>query len=522
MNEEEDDMLELLDDDELIAESAHNEALGHAEESSDDSPDDELELEESEEEEELALEDGGEEQPGQPEPEPEPATEKEGLEVDVRYLIVAAVAIAAILVGAVLFVLPMFSDKAPDVSFNPSQTGEDLFLYHAGGAQLSKEFLTVQINGAPASPDKYMLMGGGNWPWSSGTVLRVDTSGYTKPAVVTLFYKPKSTEYTVYTTTVQPSQTQTPEPVTTPEQPEQQAPDQNGTPGAPPAGPQPVAPEVTPQQVPPTPLATPVPVAAPVSAGGVVMDVQPAAGSAPLTVQCNDLSTGCIRNRVWNFGDGMTTMKRSPTHVFPFPGTYNISLDVRFCDPEDDQVPPTRQVVVAPSNRQDTIIQGTGKAEISVDAKIFFTVKGPGTNVRIGGRDHTLKSGDHVELILGSGGSGDLSVVSKAILKCDYSNVTMVVNGEEVENGTVSAINIDQYLQFETADLTIKILAGRDGAKGLVGGQPVINAAKGQQITFSNVGTDSLGKLLFSVQDSAGFTFRGGVGSYDVSTPPPL
>ncbi len=521
MKEEEDDMLELLDDEELIAESAHNEALGYEEESSEDSIDDELELEESDEE-ELALEDSGDEQPGEPEPEPVPAAENEGLEIDIRYIIVAAVAIVAILAGAVLFVLPMFSDKAPDVSFNPSQTGDDLFLYHAGGDQLSNEYLTVQINGAPASPDKYMLMGGGTWPWSSGTVLRVDTSGYTKPAVVTLLYKPKSTEYTVYTTTVQPSQTQTPEPVTTPEQPEQQASDQNGTPGAPPAGPQPAAPEATPQQAAPTPQPTPVPVVAPVSIGGVVMDVQPAAGSAPLTVQCNDLTTGCIRNRVWNFGDGMTTMKRNPTHVFPFPGTYNISLDVRFCDPEDDQAPSTRQVVVAPSNRQDTIIQGTGKAEISAEAKIFFTVKGPGTTVRIGGRDHTMKSGDHVELILGSGGNGDLSVVSNAILKCDYSNVTMIVNGEEVENGTVSAINIDQYLQFETADLTIKVLAGRDGAKGLVGGQPVINAAKGQQITFSNVGVDSLGKLLFSVQDSAGFTLRAGVGSYDVSTPPPL
>ncbi|HWQ63044.1 MAG TPA: PKD domain-containing protein [Methanospirillum sp.] len=513
MNEEEDDMLELLDDEELIAEAAQDQASQHTKESTDDSLDDELELDETEEEEEPAIEEIEQEHAREPEPVPE----KEGLEVDIRYLIVAAVAIAAILVAAIFFVLPTFSDKAPDVTINPSQTGEDLFLYHAGGAPLNEEFLTIQINGAPASSDKFMLMGGGAWPWSLGTVLRVDTSGYTKPAVVTLLYKPKSTEYTVYTTTVQPVSTPTPEPMITPDQ---QAPTQSSTPVSPPAASeQPASPEVTLQPVPQTLVQTQVPVVAPVTAGGVSMDVQPASGAAPLTIQCNDLSTGCIRNRVWNFGDGITTMKRSPSHVYPFPGTYNISLDVRFCDPEDSPaVPPTRQVVVSPSLRQDTIIQGTGKAQVSADAKIFFTVKGPGTNIRIGGRDHYLNLGDHVELLLGSGGNGDLSVVSNAILKCDYSNVTMIVNGEEVENGTISVININQYLQFETADITIKAVAGRDGAKGLVGGQPMVNAAPGQQIIFSNVGLDSYGKLLFSVQNSAGFTFRGGVGSYEVST----
>jgi len=148
-------------------------------------------------------------------------------------------------------------------------------------------------------------------------------------------------------------------------------------------------------------------------------------------------------------------------------------------------------------------------------------VKGPGTNVRIGGRDHTLKSGDHVQLSLNSGGSGDISVVSNAILRCDYSNVTMNVNGNDVETGTISVININQYLQFETADLTIQVVTGRDGLKGMIDGQPVISATPGQILTLSNVGVDSSGKLLFSSQNSAGFSFRGGIGSHEVASPSP-
>jgi len=216
-------------------------------------------------------------------------------------------------------------------------------------------------------------------------------------------------------------------------------------------------------------------------------------------------------------------MKRTPVHVFPYPGTYNVTLDVRFCDPDDvPAVLPVQTVVVNPFVRKDTISQGSGTAEVLAGGKFFFSVKGPGTNIRIGGRDHYLKAGDEVEIALGSEGSGDISIVSNAILRCNYSNVTLTVNGEEVEKGTISVINIDRYLQFETADLTIKAIAGRDGAKGLVNGEPVINAAPNQQILFKNVGVDSTGKLLFSVQDSAGYTFRGGIESYEVTTPPPL
>ena len=396
------------------------------------------------------------------------------------------------------------------------------FLYHAGGDALEEQFLSVQINGAPVSTDKYMLMGGGSWPWSSGTVLRVDTSGYTKPATVTLLYKPKSTDYTIYTTTVQPVSTPTPEPVITPSEPILP---QTETPAVVPSPPQgePSSAPVS-SQPPVQPATTGVPVvSSEASSSSTVMDIQPSTGPAPLKIQGKDLTNGCIRNRVWNFGDGQTSMLKNPTHTYPFPGTYNITLDVRYCDPEDNPVVlPTKEVVVTPSVRQDTISQGSGNAQVLAGGRIFFTVKGPGTNVRIGGRDQYLNATDHVELRLGSAGSGDLSIVSDAILRCDYSNVTMLVNGEEVETGTISVININKYLQFETADLTIKVKAGKDGAKGLVGGQPVITAAPGQLITFTNVGLDSSDKLLFSVQDAAGFTFRGGVGSFDVSTPPPL
>jgi hypothetical protein len=55
--------------------------------------------------------------------------------------------------------------------------------------------------------------------------------------------------------------------------------------------------------------------------------------------------------------------------------------------------------------------------------------------------------------------------------------------------------------------------------KGLVNGEPVIQAESGQTVVLHNVGPDSTGKLLYSVQDGAGFNFRGGIESYEITTP---
>ncbi len=511
---EEDDMLELLDEEDLGADSLESDELELNDDSDEESPDDSLELEEPEEEAgESVISEGGEDEESGESGEEEEA-EPEGLVLDIRYIAVAAVAIAAILIGVVFIALPMLADNPPVVSFSQSQVGEDLFLTHSGTDPLSPQYLTVLINGAPLPADKYMLMGGASWPWSQNSVLRIDTSGYAKPAPVTVVYKPKSTEFTIFGATAQPTPTPEPTPVPTPEPvitPDQAA--QNGT----------ISPDVTtgqpgePQAVAPI---TPIPPA--VLSDSITMAVSPVSGQAPLTVQCSDETVGCIIKRTWNFGDGQTSMKRSPSHVYAYPGTYNVTLDVKFCDSDDNPtVLPVQPVVVAPSDRHDTLASGTGNAHVLSGARIFFTVKGPGTNVRIGGRDHTLKSGDHVQLSLNSGGSGDISVVSNAILRCDYSNVTMNVNGNDVETGTISVININQYLQFETADLTIQVVTGRDGLKGMIDGQPVISATPGQILTLSNVGVDSSGKLLFSSQNSAGFSFRGGIGSHEVASPSP-
>lgn len=56
----------------------------------------------------------------------------------------------------------------------------------------------------------------------------------------------------------------------------------------------------------------------------------PSAGTAPVTVNFNDTSTGAITSRSWDFeGDGVTDdTGASPSHVFSSPGVYQASLTV--------------------------------------------------------------------------------------------------------------------------------------------------------------------------------------------------
>lgn len=52
------------------------------------------------------------------------------------------------------------------------------------------------------------------------------------------------------------------------------------------------------------------------------------AGTAPLSVQFTDQSSGTITSYFWNFSDGSTSSDRNPAHTFSLPGTYNVLLTV--------------------------------------------------------------------------------------------------------------------------------------------------------------------------------------------------
>ena len=51
-------------------------------------------------------------------------------------------------------------------------------------------------------------------------------------------------------------------------------------------------------------------------------------GSAPLAAQFNDTSTGSPTSWNWSFGDGNLSISQNPVHVYEYPGTFDVSLNV--------------------------------------------------------------------------------------------------------------------------------------------------------------------------------------------------
>ena len=51
-------------------------------------------------------------------------------------------------------------------------------------------------------------------------------------------------------------------------------------------------------------------------------------GSAPLSVQFNDISTGNPTSWSWSFGDGNTSILKNPVHNYTKTGNFNVTLTV--------------------------------------------------------------------------------------------------------------------------------------------------------------------------------------------------
>ena len=56
--------------------------------------------------------------------------------------------------------------------------------------------------------------------------------------------------------------------------------------------------------------------------------VSPVSGTAPLTAQCTDKSTGEPGMYIYNFGDGINITGPDPVHTYRFPGNYTITLTI--------------------------------------------------------------------------------------------------------------------------------------------------------------------------------------------------
>jgi PKD repeat protein len=66
----------------------------------------------------------------------------------------------------------------------------------------------------------------------------------------------------------------------------------------------------------------------PVQAAIADFDGTPTQGSVPLIVSFLDNSSGTIKSRLWDFGDGFGSFLKNPTHMFLFAGEFDVGLTI--------------------------------------------------------------------------------------------------------------------------------------------------------------------------------------------------
>jgi PKD repeat protein len=200
----------------------------------------------------------------------------------------------------------------------------------------------------------------------------------------------------------------------------------------------------------------------------------PLSGTAPLTVNFSDESTGPITSWSWDFGDSGTSTAQDPTHLYTTPGTYSVSLTVvgpggndsltRFDYIEVDHQTPTADFSGTPTS---------GGMPLTVD----FTDLSGGTITSWSWNfgDTGTSTAQHPTHIYGAAGTYTVSLTvdgpggNDTFTRVDYIQVTA---GASATTRNGSGVNPDIFtstsLPILGMDWTSEVDAASVGANGFV------------------------------------------------------
>jgi PKD repeat protein len=412
-----------------------------------------------------------------------------------NFLLALILSIAIIIVAVVvaLLLFPPAPGGIPSFSANAESSGGAVYLYHDGGDDLFEGSTVFLVNSRPVPRNAVTFLHGQDWPWTEGETIRLDQTAAGSPGQVEVVYVRGPDQTVVFAqrweTTATPTPVVTGTVVSTPTV-------TTGTPGI-----TDVPAKTT--IVPTPPPAEPVPPAA-------LFSGSPREGGAPLTVQFEDFSIGQPDTWLWNFGDGKRSSEKNPSHIYVGPGDYTVGLTVTNSQGANTRVQ-SSYITVRGTTAEDVKLQSS-TAHLLPGGSFQFTVTGPGASIKIGGQEYLFDEGDRVELIPGDVSSGTITVNQEGIADFSFSDVQMMVNGEEVRNGIVSDIRIPDYDGLATS-LSIVIPSPDPTMELFVDWGKVMPPGSGE-IVLAGIGAESSGEMFLSAKvGSLSFT-----GSAAIST----
>ncbi|MBP2147105.1 PKD repeat protein [Methanofollis sp. W23] len=217
---------------------------------------------------------------------------------------IAAVLLIAVFVAAAavfgLTLLSIHPGSAPPATLvhldDDALVNGRIVLCHDGGDPLEKGHFQILVDGRDLTDAFTTLEGSGAWTtWTNGEILVLGLESRHKPADIRIVGDGVGEDGSRWLLhTLRDGGGRSPGPTITP----------------------PMTPTIV-----PTPTPSPSPLVAHFAADLTT-------GSAPLTVQFTDLSTGSPTSWSWDFGDGKVSTKQHPLHTYTDPGIYTVNLTV--------------------------------------------------------------------------------------------------------------------------------------------------------------------------------------------------
>jgi PKD repeat protein len=100
----------------------------------------------------------------------------------------------------------------------------------------------------------------------------------------------------------------------------------------------------------------------------------PTSGTAPLSVQFTDTSTGSPTAWSWSFGDGTTSTAQNPTHTYTSPGTYTATLTAS--NSSGSSSPATKTITVTAPTGAISVVGSTSSLASSAISAVTLSTPG--------------------------------------------------------------------------------------------------------------------------------------------------
>jgi len=237
---------------------------------------------------------------------------------------------------------------------------------------------------------------------------------------------------------------------------------------------------------------------------------RPLTGPEPLTVKFSDQSTGSpwawnwtFQETSWNltFYNSATSAfavstEQNPTITFTDVGTYSVWLTVNNIYGSSDMIKPGYIVVTLPYNiSNNDIVVKTGKpGYLEKDSSIQFVVTDTPATITLNGTYRELPKGAVVRMVADSDQQGDITIDSNRILKFDFPDMSVYVNGELLDVGRIDSIYIPSMDQFQTG-LTYYFPPNAAPTYEAINGYKVLSDLDNAWIRIYSLGMNGQGSL---------------------------